>query len=267
VSFRLLVTLLLFISGVTLGRAQTSTPPATSTAAPITNTPTQGQAPTDFDAANKLYYEGKFPEAASAYESLLRSGQNSAVVYFNLGNALLKSGHVGQAIAAYRQAERITPRDPDVRANLRFARNQVQGPTLSANRLVDWIHTLTLNEWAVLAAVCFWIFFALLIWTQVRPYLKRQLRLYLGVSLILAIVCGSLLAFSLQEQRGGSKIAVVTVPDVVVRHGPLDASPNAFPVHDGAEMRVLERRDDWLQVSPDPTRIGWIRRDQVAVLN
>jgi tetratricopeptide (TPR) repeat protein len=58
-----------------------------------------------FDSANKLYEEGKFAEAASAYETLAKSGQSSATLCFNLGNAFFKSGQIGRAIAAYRQAE------------------------------------------------------------------------------------------------------------------------------------------------------------------
>ena len=69
-----------------------------------------------FESANKLYEEGKFGDAALAYEKLAGAGQSSAALYFNLGNAFLRAGQIGRAIAAYRQAGRITPRDPDVRA-------------------------------------------------------------------------------------------------------------------------------------------------------
>jgi Flp pilus assembly protein TadD len=73
-------------------------------------------------------------EAAAAYEQILTNGAVSPALYFNLGNAHFKAGQLGRAIAAYRQAERLTPRDPDVRANLQFARNRVQGPTLGHGR-------------------------------------------------------------------------------------------------------------------------------------
>src|SRR5215467_3632580 len=84
-----------------------------------------------FDAANKLYEQGKFNEAAAAYEQVTNSGQVSTALYFNLGNAFFKAGQIGRAIVAYYQAERLNPRDSDLRANLQFARNQVQGPTLT----------------------------------------------------------------------------------------------------------------------------------------
>src|SRR5262249_51400407 len=99
-----------------------------------------------FDAANRLYEQGKFTDAAAAYQKLLQTGKTSPAVYFNLGNAYFKSGQMGRAVAAYRQAELITPRDPDVRANLQFARNQIQGPTISMPGWQRWLNKLSLNE-------------------------------------------------------------------------------------------------------------------------
>jgi hypothetical protein len=43
-----------------------------------------------FDQANKLYEQGKYAEAATAYGKLAESGQMSAALYFNLGNAFLE---------------------------------------------------------------------------------------------------------------------------------------------------------------------------------
>src|SRR6185369_16224644 len=78
-----------------------------------------------FDAANKLYEQGKFSDAADTYEQLIKSGQRSANAYFNLGTASFKAGQLGRAIAAYRLAERMTPRDPSLRAKLQFVRTKV----------------------------------------------------------------------------------------------------------------------------------------------
>jgi hypothetical protein len=36
-------------------------------------------------------------------------------------------------------------------------------------------------------------------------------------------------------------------------------------VHDGAELQILDQKGDWLQISTDPQRIGWLRRDQVLL--
>src|SRR5450631_2005333 len=59
---------------------------------------------TDFSAANKLYAEGKFSDAAASYEKILQTGAISPALLFNYGNAEFKYGHLGLAIAAYQRA-------------------------------------------------------------------------------------------------------------------------------------------------------------------
>ena len=93
----------------------------------------------DFSAANKLYAEGKFADAAAGYEKILQTGGQSPALLFNCANAEFKAGHLGKAIAAYRQAELLTPRDAELRANLAFVRNQVQGATLRESRWQNWL--------------------------------------------------------------------------------------------------------------------------------
>jgi tetratricopeptide (TPR) repeat protein len=217
-----------------------------------------------FELANKLYEEGKFAEAAAAYEKLAQSGQTSAALCFNLGNALFKSGQIGRAIAAYRQAEQLTPRDPDLRANLQFARNQVQGPTSLPGRWQRWLGRLTLNEWTLLAAGVVWLWLLLLALLQWRPAFKPALRFYVIALAIVTVVLAACAGAVLRETRF-TRTAIVTTRDAVVRFGPLAESPAAFTVHDGAELRVLDQKDEWLQVSADPRRIGWLRRDQAVV--
>jgi tetratricopeptide (TPR) repeat protein len=210
-----------------------------------------------FEAANRLYFEGKFAEAATTYGMLAQSGQRSAALYYNWGNALFKSGQIGRAIAAYRQAESLNPRDPDIRANLQFARKQTQGPALAASRPERWLERLTLNEWSILAAVSVWAFFLVLALRQLRPVPKGLVAILAAAMALLCACTAAAYGVRLNE------IAIVVAADAVVRHGPLDESQNAFVVHDGAELRVLDRKDDWLQVSADPQRIGWLRQEQV----
>lgn len=221
-------------------------------------------ATTAFDSANRLYAEGKFAEAAGAYQRILGTGVASPAIYFNLGNAFFKSGQIGRAIAAYRQAEQSSPRDPDLRANLQFARNQVQGPTLRAGHLERWLGTLSLNEWSWLGAGAVWLTFALLTARQLRPALARPLRswtLAMG-TLAVVLIVGFMMAFSTTANR---QRAIIVVPDAVVRSGPFEESPNSFTARDGAELRVLDQKDNWLQVTDGLRRVGWVKSDAVVL--
>ena len=217
-----------------------------------------------FDAANKLYAEGKFSQAAAAYIKLLQTGKESEAIFFNLGNAFFKAGRIGRAISAYQQAERINPRDPDVRANLQFARNQVQGPSLLPDRLARWTGRLSLNEWTCLASGALWLWLLLLAARQWRPALKSTFAAPLACSgaLTLLLCAGFGLAFYSDHL---TTRAIVVTQEAVARQAPLEESKDAFTLHDGAELNVLDQKDQWLQVKLDPGRIGWVRRESLFV--
>jgi tetratricopeptide (TPR) repeat protein len=223
---------------------------------------------TEFNAANKLYAEGKFADAATSYEKILQSKTVSPALYFNYGNAEFKSGNFGRAIATYRQAALLTPRDAEVRANLEFARNQVQGPTLHESRwsrAAGWLGLLTLNEWTGLAAVALWLMFALLAAMQIRPALKNALRGFvLGAVAVTLLSCACLgVDASIYFSR---QTAVIVTPEVTARSGPFEEAQSAFTARNGAELAVLDQRDNWLQVTDGSGRIGWLQRQQVEVL-
>jgi tetratricopeptide (TPR) repeat protein len=219
----------------------------------------------DFNAANKLYAEGKFAAAAGAYESILQSGVVSPALWFNYGNAEFKLGQLGRAIAAYRRAELLSPRDDEVRANLGFVRRQVAGPAWVESRWEQWPGTLTLNEWTALAAGAFWLAFLLFAVRQARPAWRSRLRgLTSGAVACAILACAGLGASSVIHFS--QPTAVVVEAEATARSGPFAEAQGAFPVHDGAELAVLDRRDNWLQVSDGSGRIGWLPVKQVEML-
>lgn len=220
---------------------------------------------TDFSAANELYAKGKFADAAGVYEKILQTGAQSPALLFNAGNAEFKSGHLGKAIAAYRLAEQLSPRDTELRANLAFVRNQVQGATLRESRWQNWVDTLTLNEGAILTAVLFWLTFALLIARQIRPALVPKLKNATWFFAALTIFSATVLG--VQAANHFFKASAIVVADnVTARSGPFDDAQSAFTARDGAELSVLSRRDDWVQVADGSGKIGWLPTKQVEVL-
>ena len=224
-----------------------------------------GDAATDFATANKLYAEGKFADAATAYEKILSTGAQSPELLFNAGNAEFKAGHLGAAIAAYRQAELLSPRDAELRANLAFVRNQVQGATLRESSWQKWVSTLTLNEGAILTAVFFWAMLGLFVVCQIKPTLAPKLRTATRLAVALTIFSGAILGLQAANHFTAS-VAVVTVADATARSGPFDEAQSVFSARDGAELKVLQRHDDWVQVANNTGNIGWLNQKQAAIL-
>jgi len=225
-----------------------------------------------FEAANKLYEQGRFPEAAAAYEKLLQGTPPSETLYFNLGNAWFKAGQTGRAIAAYRRAEQLAPRDPSIRFNLQFARKKVAGGDAPTGTV--WhraLTALTLNEWSVLAGCALWLWFGLLVLREIRPALKQALSGYTAtagaVFLMLAVCLGNA-----AQLRFKTRSAVVIVPDAIARSGPLDEAKVLHQFRDGVEVKVLDDKEvsgtggkqTWLQVSEATGRSGWMKSDQLV---
>jgi tetratricopeptide (TPR) repeat protein len=220
---------------------------------------------TDFSTANKLYAEGKFSDAANAYEKILASGTTSPNLLFNYGNAEFKSGNLGNAIAAFRRAELLAPRDSEIRANLAFVRNQVQGATVRESFWQNWLGNLSLNEWTVFAAVAFWLTFLLLAAKQFRPALTAKLKSATWIFAALTIFSGTILGVQ-AASHFSRQTAVVISAAATARSGPFDDAQSAFTTRDGAELSVLDRRDDWVQVADGSGKIGWLPVKQVEIL-
>jgi Ca-activated chloride channel family protein len=68
---------------------------------------------------DKLYREGRYKEAAAAYEQALRSGKESARLEYNLGTALLAAGQRDEAMTALEHAAQISD-DADLRYRALF---------------------------------------------------------------------------------------------------------------------------------------------------
>lgn len=218
-----------------------------------------------FEAANKLYEQGQYSEAVTAYNALLAAGEKSAAVQFNLGNAHFKAGQVGYAIAHYRAAQELAPRDPDIRANLQFARDLVAGG--QAEPVEFWrraVNTLTLNEWSGLVMVALWGWLILLTLARWQPRLRNSFRGYTATLGVVGFLLAGVLALAAQ-QRWSSQVAVIIVPEAVVRFGPLEESQSAFTARDGTELQVLDSKSGWLQVGDQQGRLGWVPEKMVTL--
>jgi uncharacterized protein YgiM (DUF1202 family) len=114
------------------------------------------------------------------------------------------------------------------------------------------------------ATAALWLCFLILALGQLRPTLKRPLRLYFSATALASVLLFACVAIAWLENRP-KRAAIVITRDAIVRRGPLEESATAFTVHDGAELRVLDQNNEWLQVTSDPSRIGWLRRDQILL--
>lgn len=202
-----------------------------------------------FDAA-------RFEDAVTLYQEMIDQGVESGALHYNLGNALYRTGDIGQAVLAYRRAWFLAPRDPDAQANLRFAMNETTAVITGSNPLIDAIHLVSLPEWWVLATTAWWLLWIALGIAAISSRFRGPL---LRLVPILIVVC-TIAAFGIfrWSRVVQDREVVVTEPaGVEALYAPLqDAEPH-FELPAGSILVVQERAAPWLKVSIDG-RDGWI---------
>ncbi len=223
---------------------------------------------TAFFHANSLYAQGQYAEAVEAYEVVLQAGLASGNVYFNLGNAYFKAGQAGRAILNYERARHFLPSDPDVAANLQFARSLTGAamchPLLWQRLLFPLAHTLATDQLVWLTSAAYSLLFV--VFAAYRLWLRRPL-LYAGWGLVAFLV---VLTPSLVQQLWTSDwqrhAIVLTQEDHPVRFEPATSGTVHFSVTQGTLVQVLDVREDWWQVARCDGRRGWIEKDALEEL-
>ncbi len=208
-----------------------------------------------FADASRAYDENRLPEAIGGWESLVDAGQRLPEVWFNLGNAYYRNGNIGKAILAYRQAQRLAPRDPDIRANLGFAA-QSAGIALPARKPIPaLLLDISQAEWRMLGSVLFWLLTASLaawiLWPRVR-FVTRPAAAGLAVLLLVALAG----LWMYRDLRQSPECVVMDAGQKVLS-SPLESATPLLAIPEGAIVRRLDDRANWIEVRQEATR-GWL---------
>ncbi len=222
-----------------------------------------------FVRAAAAYDEGDYAAAAELYRRLLDGGLVDGRLDYNLGNAYLRSGQLGRAIAAYRAGRRLRPRDQDLAANLAFARRSTRDaiappePSAVATTLFFWHYALSAREteWLLLAV-------NLLFWGACAASLSRRRsaawRWLAG--LLLVPLLG--LAASLAVHRWApTRVAVVVPQEIEARTAPDPEALVRFKLHAGTEVRVRDQRRGWLRIALPDGQQAWIEEEWAVVVS
>jgi tetratricopeptide (TPR) repeat protein len=217
-----------------------------------------------FDAA-------KTPEdyrhAAETWRGIVDADYQNGAVYYNAGNAFMRAGQFGRAIAAYRKAKLYRPRDPFLEANLRQALVSAPGHLNEAPApwwtfLLFWTQWLSMPE-KMYGAAALWTLGALLVFAG---YALRKRAGYWasGAACVLALLMSVDAAAAYAEATHPSHAVVAA--ETIARKGMGETYEPAFnqPLKDGAEVTVLERNGAWVLASVPGAGTGWVRRENLA---
>ena len=225
-------------------------------------------------AGVQAYTDGKFSDASAAWTSIEESGQKSAKLYYNLGNAWFKQGNYPKAILNYERALRLDPSYSDARYNLEFTSNFVQDKIepvpefilKSVARKVCYV--MGSNAWAV-------IFLVLLAAALVMGLLfllgssvgKRRAGFYCGI--VLLLLSAGALSSSIWQKSDSVKTdtAIVMSPVSSVKSSPSSgSSKDLFVIHEGTKVTILDEVGTWRNISLADGRQGWIPASDIEII-
>jgi hypothetical protein len=234
-------------------------------------------APPAFRDAAMLYDQGQFEQAIARYDSLLAAGVRSANLYFNLGNAHFKAGHLGRAILNYERAHRLEPRDRDIEGNLGFVAKQSKAYDAAAAGswsawLADLRDSFTVDEWTWLVAVCYWLALlslVALIWLPTAIEWRRWLRSAAITFGVIALLASGGLGTKIAVEEGPAP-GITVAKEVTVRLAPLDDGMRHFTAYEGQKLWIVSERapqrlgaPGWFEVERADGKRGWVPADTV----
>ncbi len=219
---------------------------------------------------NQAYTQGDLGGALQLYRQARAQGVDDAILEYNLGNTHARRGELGLAVASYLRAQRLDPRDGDIRANLARVRGQIRDlalvgdqPPVFIREFADLAGRLTVDEWAAAVLVLVWALAALVAWGWYREEFSENLR-RVGLTLAaLLLVSGAVAGWRWYGERVVDT-AVVVAGETSVRSGPADTFPALFVVHDGLAVRLEEARGGWVRVSLGGDWRGWLPRTDLV---
>ncbi|MES2920532.1 MAG: tetratricopeptide repeat protein [Verrucomicrobiota bacterium] len=219
-----------------------------------------------FDDANQQFKAGDFAGAAAAYEKILAAEGPRASVFYNLGNSYQNLKQYGPAILAYERARLLTPRDPDLSANLALSRKAATAFEESGRnpRLEAALSYLSRNEWSWLVAGAA-LFLGVLAVVCGAVKLPQRVRLFAWVSsglAALAIVAGATALYLRRDEAGRG---IVLAENATVRLSPFEKAESLGTPGPGRTVHLGTANGDFRYVEVAGTNLkGWLATKDVA---
>ena len=225
-------------------------------------------------AGVEAYGEGRWSDAADAWNAVAVSGLESSELYYNLGNAYFRASEYGRAILNYERALKIDPSNGDAAFNLEYASTMVQDriEEIPEFFVKTWLRslcrTMSSNAWAVLFLILFAAALAMgVVFALATSSSWKKTGFWSGIVLALvAALCLSMSLWQRSEYESGD-YAIVLSPVASVKSSPYgDSSKDLFILHEGAKTRVLEVVGDWSNIELSDGRQGWIKSSSVELI-
>jgi len=226
-----------------------------------------------FEEANKLYNEAQYHEALDKYNIILTSGNHSAALYFNMGNAHYKLNNIAPSIYYYEKALLLDPNDKEIKNNIAFARNMTidaieKVPELGISSVVNkWAKYFHFETWAKISIGLSILFVLLFIFYYFSNSSSKKRFAFVSSTICLILVFATLgLTFHGKHLVENNQPAIVFAKESQIKNEPNLRSAEAFKLHEGTKVQVLDTVDNWKKVKIADGKTGWVMSDDIRLV-
>ena len=223
------------------------------------------------ESANAEFLDGNYGDAAQQYQELIDLGNRGGDLFYNLGNSLYKDERLGEAIASWRSAQWLSPRDGDISANLEIARRETRDRlnVHNHNAALFWRSSLSPYEQIWLSACGVSLLgFGFLVFHRRRrrgqdlPFSRVLPSVAIGVPSLVLALSGSAQILALDNNPHG----VVIVEEVAVSSAG-SRGVLLYELHEGAELQISENANGYLLVTVVGLGSGWVPESAVLKID
>ncbi|AOW08624.1 tetratricopeptide repeat protein [Flavobacterium gilvum] len=220
-----------------------------------------------FKKGNDLYQNAKYAEAAQAYEAVLEGNQESAELYFNLGNCYYKLHQIAPAIYNYEKALVLDPSNREALNNIKFVQKQtideikVVPKVGFAKLLRDFTGIYPFDTWAWISIGFAFLFLSFFMGYYFYQTVTVKRIFFVGMFVILLFLLMSVsAAFFEKSHYDHERPAIVFAESAEVRSEPQKGSSTTFVLHAGTKVYVDETLGNWKKIQLTDGTEGWIDR-------
>jgi len=226
-----------------------------------------------FENANKLYQENKFEDAITVYEEIEAQGVISSELYYNIGNCFYKLNKVAPTIYNYEKALKLDPLNEDARNNLIFAKRLTidkigEVPQSFLQKInKNHLQKLSYNQWAIVVVIFSFlgaILFLLYYFSDI-PWIKRFFFTTSSIGFIL-LIASIFITYNQYNLEKNTIEAIVFSEVAEVKSEPLESSSEAFTLHEGTKVLVLDEVDNWKKIKLSDGKTGWILSKEIKTV-